>query len=141
MKCHPYNVRYESCCTCKKIGKCMIFNMLTTEQYDAYVQFVTDHVRKHPDKYQVEVIMAEQKVAKGSKNIVVLDSPPASSSWTSLPDLNKMTDDEKLALKGKTIFQIGKQYKAVVKIEVKQVPLGSTESAPSQRKPRSKKTQ
>lgn len=136
MKCHPYNVRYEKCCTCKKLAKCQVFASLTKKQHDAYVQFILDNISRHPEKYELGVVMAEQKPIK---NIMLMDKPLPSENWTTMPDLEKMSDSEKLKLAEKEIYLVAKKYKAELTVKFKQVPLEAGASRKETGKPRRKR--
>lgn len=128
MKCHPINVRYEACATCAKIGSCSVFAGLTTKQREAYIEVILDHVARHPDKYELGVVMAE---TKPQKNIVMLDEEPG--DWKSMEDINEMSDEEKLKLRDKTIYQVAKRYEVRYRVELKAVPL-TTEKPSAGRK-------
>jgi len=133
MQCHPYNIRYEKCATCPKLGKCAVFDSLSNKQLDAYMEFILDHIRRYPEKYTLGVVMAETKTPK---NILLLDAAPPRDRWKTLAAVNELSDAEKLALKDKHIYQVTKKYQVRYKVELKAVPLDSEESAPA--KPRRK---
>jgi hypothetical protein len=125
MKCHPYNIRYEKCATCPELGKCAVFDNLSSKQLDAYMEFILDHIHRYPDKYTLGVVMAENKTPN---NILLLDAAPPKDRWGTLADINNMSDAEKLSLKDKHIYQVTKKYQVRYKVELKAVPLDNDEA-------------
>lgn len=132
MKCDPINVRYEKCATCKSIERCKIHASLSQANKDKYLAFLLDQIARHPDKYQLEVVMA---ATKPTKNILVMDRAaidritaeyPDAFKLMSMDEIKGLSEDGKIALKDSVILEASKQYDVIYKIEIKGKPFEDT---------------
>lgn len=138
MKCHYYNINYVKCCTCKKLGKCSVFRSLSNEQKDKYLEFILDQIEKHPNKYELGVIMAQEK--KPTNNLLVLNRDGSFCAQIKQEDIHAMGDQEKLSFKDKILLGINKAFTVQYKVEIKAMPLpDDIMEAPSPKK-RTRKT-
>lgn len=121
MRCHPYNVRYESCATCPTLGRCAVHASLSPIQKNQYLEFLLDQIHKHPDKYALGVIFMANP--KPKNDILILDKDGKCVSQTSLDELRRRPERELLELKDSTIVQASKLHQVAFKIELKAQPL------------------
>ena len=135
MKCTIHNLQYERCARCSKLARCPVYSQLSREQVAEYVSLLVDHVRRYPDKYKIGVVMAEQKMPK---NIMILDDPPEVEMMT-MSEIKGMSDEGKLKLVDKTIYQVAKQYEVRLKVDLVSVPLPDKEKKKKTRKPATNK--
>ena len=113
----------ELCAVCPRVLKCKAFRAWHREFHQQYYDFVTDIVKKFPDKYILEVhFMAEKQ---SFVQIVDMESGKI-DRIVNIKEIDAMSAEEKLALsRHKNLFVVTHRLEPIVKVELKKSVISS----------------